>query len=76
MRLGHMSECGIRELHKRNLLAKIKSCKLDFCKYCIMGKQCRVRFKTAIQKTKGILDYVHSDIWGLVRTPLKFYELH
>uniref|UniRef100_A0A2N9EUJ4 CCHC-type domain-containing protein n=1 Tax=Fagus sylvatica TaxID=28930 RepID=A0A2N9EUJ4_FAGSY len=68
---GHMSERGMRELHKRNLLTGIKSCKLDFCKYCIMGKQCRVRFKTATHKTKGILDYVHSDIWGPVRTPSK-----
>uniref|UniRef100_A0A2N9F5E5 CCHC-type domain-containing protein n=1 Tax=Fagus sylvatica TaxID=28930 RepID=A0A2N9F5E5_FAGSY len=41
MRLGHISERGMRELHKRNLLTGIKSCKLDFCKYCIMGKQCR-----------------------------------
>uniref|UniRef100_A0A2N9GG47 CCHC-type domain-containing protein n=1 Tax=Fagus sylvatica TaxID=28930 RepID=A0A2N9GG47_FAGSY len=71
MRLGHMSERGMRELHKRNLLTGIKSCKLDFCKYCIMGKQCRVRFKTATHKTKGILDYVYSDIWGPVRTPSK-----
>uniref|UniRef100_A0A2N9IFF3 Integrase catalytic domain-containing protein n=1 Tax=Fagus sylvatica TaxID=28930 RepID=A0A2N9IFF3_FAGSY len=71
MRLGHMSERGMRELHKRNLLTGIKSCKLDFCKYCIMGKQCRVRFKTATHKTNGILDYVHSDIWGPVRTPSK-----
>jgi hypothetical protein len=71
MRLRHISERGMRELHKRNLLTGIKSCKLDFCKYCIMGKQCRVRFKTATHKTKGILDYVHSDIWGPVRTPSK-----
>ena len=42
MRLGHISERGMRELHKRNLLTGIKSCKLDFCKYCIMGKQYRV----------------------------------
>ena len=38
MRLGHMSECGIGELHKRNLLAGIRSCKLDLCKYCVVGK--------------------------------------
>ena len=38
MWLGHMSERGMKELHKRNLLAGIKSCKLDFYKYCIMGK--------------------------------------
>jgi transposase InsO family protein len=71
MRLGHISERGMRELHKRNLLTGIKSCKLDFCKYCIMGKQGRVRFKTATHKTKGILDFMHSDIWGPVRTPSK-----
>ena len=39
MRLRHISECGMRELQKRNLLAGVKSCKLDFCKYCVMGKQ-------------------------------------
>uniref|UniRef100_A0A2N9FEH3 CCHC-type domain-containing protein n=1 Tax=Fagus sylvatica TaxID=28930 RepID=A0A2N9FEH3_FAGSY len=71
MRLGHMSKRGMRELHKRNLLIGIKSCKLDFCKYCIMGKQCRVRFKITTHKTKGILDYMHLDIWGPVRTPSK-----
>jgi hypothetical protein len=53
MRLGHMSERSMRELHKRNLLAGIRSCKLDFCKYCVVGKQCRVRFKTATHNTKG-----------------------
>ena len=47
MRLRHMSDCGMRELQKRNLLVGAKSCKLDFCKYCVMGKQCRMRFKTA-----------------------------
>ena len=68
MQLGHMSESGMRKLHKRNLLTEIKSCKLDLCKYCIMRKQCRMRFKTATHKTKGILDYVHLDIWGPVDT--------
>uniref|UniRef100_A0A2N9HUM1 Integrase catalytic domain-containing protein n=1 Tax=Fagus sylvatica TaxID=28930 RepID=A0A2N9HUM1_FAGSY len=71
MRLGHMNEHGMRELHKRNLLVGIRSCKLDFCKYCVMGKQCRVRFKTATHNTKGKLDYVHSDIWGPVRVSSK-----
>ena len=47
MCLGHMSERGMRELHKRNLLVEIKLCKLDLCKYCVMEKQCRVKFKTA-----------------------------
>uniref|UniRef100_A0A2N9IWT1 CCHC-type domain-containing protein n=1 Tax=Fagus sylvatica TaxID=28930 RepID=A0A2N9IWT1_FAGSY len=53
MRLGHMSERGMRELHKRNLLTGIKSCKLDFCKYCIMGKQCRKSLGLFLEKTSS-----------------------
>ncbi|KAE8669591.1 hypothetical protein F3Y22_tig00112230pilonHSYRG00138 [Hibiscus syriacus] len=61
MRLAHLSERGMAELHKRNLLHGVKSCKLAFCKYCVLGKQTKVRFKTAKHTTQGILDYVHSD---------------
>ena len=64
MRLGHMGERGMMELHKRNLLKGIKTCKLDFCKYCVFGKQNKVQFKIATRKTKGVLDYVHTDVWG------------
>ncbi|KAE8732732.1 hypothetical protein F3Y22_tig00001750pilonHSYRG00022 [Hibiscus syriacus] len=64
MRLAHLSERGMAELHKRNLLHGVKSCKLDFCKYCVLGKQTKVRFKTAKHTTQGILDYVHSYVWG------------
>ncbi|KAE8715770.1 hypothetical protein F3Y22_tig00110160pilonHSYRG00432 [Hibiscus syriacus] len=64
MHLAHLSERGMTELHKRNLLYGVKSCKLDFCKYCVLGKQTKVRFKTAKHTTQGILDYVHSDVWG------------
>ena len=55
------------ELHKRNLLKGIKTCKLDFCKYCVFRKRNKVQFKTATRKTEGVLDYVHTDVWGLVR---------
>ncbi|KAG6389166.1 hypothetical protein SASPL_150625 [Salvia splendens] len=34
----------------------------EFCEHCVMGKQRRVKFGTAIHNTKGILDYVHSDV--------------
>jgi hypothetical protein len=62
MWLGHMSEWGMLELHKKNLLKGVKTCKLDFCKLCVLGKQNRVQFKTITHKTEGILDYVHSDV--------------
>ncbi|KAL4312354.1 hypothetical protein GQ457_01G013740 [Hibiscus cannabinus] len=67
MRLGHLSESGMVALHKRNLLHGVKSCKLDFCKFCVLGKQTKVSFMTGKHKTEGILDYVHSDVWGPTR---------
>lgn len=30
------------------------------------GKQNRVNFKAGVHTSKGVLDYVHSDVWGLV----------
>jgi hypothetical protein len=38
MWLGHMSERGMLKLHKRNLLEGVKTCKLEFCKFCVLGK--------------------------------------
>ena len=42
MRLGHLGEKGMKELHKRDLLSGVKSCTIGLCKFCIMGKQSRV----------------------------------
>ncbi|KAL0301486.1 UNVERIFIED_CONTAM: Retrovirus-related Pol polyprotein from transposon TNT 1-94 [Sesamum radiatum] len=64
MCLGHLSERLMIELHKRNLLHGVKSCKLDFCKFCVLGKKTKVSFTTGKHKTEGILHYVHSDVWG------------
>ena len=38
MQLGHLDECNMLELHKRNFLKGVKSCKLGFCKYCLYEK--------------------------------------
>lgn len=64
MRLGHVGEKGLQNLVNRGLLKGAKSGKLDFCEHCVLGKQTRVRFGTAIHRTKGTLDYVHTDVWG------------
>ena len=45
-RLGHMSERGLIELGKQNLLCGDKVEKLDFCEHCVYGKACRVKFGT------------------------------
>ena len=56
------------KLHKKHLLKGTKMCKLELCKFCVLEKQNRVQFKTATHKTNGFLDYVHYDVWGLVKT--------
>jgi hypothetical protein len=73
MWLGHMGERGMLELHKRNLLKCVKTCKLEFC---ILRKQNWVQFKTATYKIEGILDYVHSDILGPVGTTPQGWHMY
>ena len=69
MRLGHVGEKSLQILTKQGLLKGTKACKLEFCEHCVLGKQRRVKFGTAIHNTKDILDYVHSDVWGPAKTP-------
>jgi hypothetical protein len=69
MRLGHMSELGLTVLSKRGLLDGHNISKLDFCEHCVFGKHKRVKFNTATHSSKGVLDYVHSDLWGPSRKP-------
>src|ERR1044072_9168661 len=64
LRMGHVSERGLVELSKQGLLCGQQVGKLDFCEHCVYGKQCRIKFNTAVHRTKGTLDYVHSDLWG------------
>lgn len=64
MRMGYIGEHCLKELHKRGLLGGLKSCKMDLCKFCMMGKQSKVSLKTDQHTTKGLLDYVYSDVWG------------
>ncbi|GJW01836.1 retrovirus-related pol polyprotein from transposon TNT 1-94 [Tanacetum coccineum] len=68
MRLGHAGEKSLNFLIKQGLLKGLSSCKLDLCEHCINGKTTRVKFRTTIHKTQGILDYVHSDVWGPSKT--------
>ena len=57
-------------LSKRGLLGLPGMGKLEFCELCVYGKQKKVSFSTATHRTKGILDYVHSDLWDLLGSPL------
>ncbi|KAH9688249.1 Integrase catalytic domain-containing protein [Citrus sinensis] len=46
------------------LLKDTKTCKLNFCEHCVVGKKTRVKFGTANHDTREILKYIHSDVWG------------
>jgi hypothetical protein len=41
----------------------------DFCENCIYGKQNRVRFPSGATREKGILELIHSDVFGPVPVP-------
>ena len=41
----------------------------DFCEHCIYRKQNQVRFAYGATKAKGILELIHSDVFGHVHVP-------
>lgn len=59
MRLGHMSERGLKELEKHGLFGHDNISKLEFCERCIFGKATRQKFNLGKHETKQTLDYVH-----------------
>ena len=61
-RLGHVSEKGLIKLSKQGLMGKEKLQELEFCETCVYGKSSSVKFGTGIHRTKGTLDYIHSDL--------------
>ncbi|CAA0810590.1 Uncharacterized mitochondrial protein AtMg00300 [Striga hermonthica] len=68
-RLSHMSEKGLTYLAKKNLLPGVRTDFLKKCAHCLAGKQTRVAFKRVPHSCKmGILDMVHSDVCGPMKT--------
>ena len=49
----------------------MSNCSLDFdfCEHCLYGKKNRVRFPTGAKRAEGILQLVHSDVFGPVSVP-------
>ncbi|GJU90611.1 retrovirus-related pol polyprotein from transposon TNT 1-94, partial [Tanacetum coccineum] len=63
-RLGHISEARLHVLEKQGLFGKKSLGKLDFYENCVLGKSHRVSFGVGRHTTQGVIDYVHSDLWG------------
>jgi hypothetical protein len=70
-RLGHIGEKGLRTLHGKGMVEGMSNCTLDFdfCENCIYGKHNRVRFPSGATRAKGILELIHSDVFGPVPVP-------
>ncbi|GJX02709.1 retrovirus-related pol polyprotein from transposon TNT 1-94 [Tanacetum coccineum] len=63
-RLRHISEAGLQVLEKQGLFGKKSIGKLNFCENYVLGKSHRVSFGVGRHTTQGVIDYVHSDLWG------------
>nr|GEU64869.1 retrotransposon protein, putative, Ty1-copia subclass [Tanacetum cinerariifolium] len=63
-RLGDISEAGLQVLEKQGLFGKKRLSKLDFCKNYVLGKSHRVSLSVGRHTTLGVIDYVHSNLWG------------
>ncbi|GJR61822.1 retrovirus-related pol polyprotein from transposon TNT 1-94 [Tanacetum coccineum] len=55
---------GLQVLEKQGLFGKKSLGKLDFYENCVMGKSHQVSFGVGRHTTQGVIDYVHSDLWG------------
>ena len=52
---------------ENTLFESHKYSKFEVCKPCALEKKIRVKFGTIVHHTKGMLDYVHSDVWGPIK---------
>ena len=69
-RLGHISLGGLQQLCRQGILDASKITGMDLCEICILGKSHRLKFSTANHNSKGILEYIHSDLWGSPQVPV------
>jgi hypothetical protein len=69
--LGHIGEKGLRALHGKGMAEGMSNFTLDFdfCEHCIYGKHNRVRFPSGSTRAKGILELIHSEVFGPVPIP-------
>jgi hypothetical protein len=69
--LGHIGQKGLRLLHGKGMVEGMYNCILDFdfCKHCIYGQHNRVRLPSSATRAEGILELIHSDVFGTVHVP-------
>ena len=63
-RIGHMSDRGLTELSRRGNIPVLKNDRNDLCEPCIFSKQHKEKFVVCTKPSEGVLDLVHSNVWG------------
>ena len=63
-RLGHISKGRMECLIREEILPKLEFSDLDQCVDCIKGKFARQIKKDGAKRSSGILELIHTDIWG------------
>jgi hypothetical protein len=62
--LGNIGEIVLRILHGKGMANFTLD--FNFCKHCIYGKHNQVIFPSGATRSKGILELIHSDVFGPV----------
>jgi len=68
MRLEHTGKMSLQALTNQDLLKVAKTCRLEFCEQCVIGKKTKVKFGIVIHCTERILNYVYINVWGPTKT--------
>jgi hypothetical protein len=66
--IAHIREKDLRTLKNKKLVEGLSNCYLefDFFEHCIYGKQNHIQFYSSSHKSYGVLDIIHSDVFGLI----------
>ena len=68
MRLEHTWEKSLQALTKKGLLEGASTCNMKLGGHSVLDKKIKVKFGTSAHHSKGLLDCIHVNIWGPVKT--------
>jgi hypothetical protein len=69
--LEHIGEKGLRVLPDKDMFEGVSdySLYLHLCEHCLYGKQNPASFSFGATRARGILQFLHTDVFGLVTIP-------
>ena len=69
--MGHIGENGLLAMHSKGMVEGLPDCsfEVDFYEHGVYGKHCLVSFPCNATRNKGILELIHSYVFGPVSVP-------